>query len=437
MRSKKYRETCDFKGMKYSPELIRQLEDPEYARAAEEYERQARARKEKEARRASRHPEEQHIYTEEDLYEEIRRNRAMQKSEGKHSGGGRGGREKKKKYRWNKGKLLRNIFALLLILAVAGTGAFFALTRNFDKVDTGGSDFAIDSQVAEDLSGYRNIAILGSDARADEGYDGSRTDAIIIMSINRKNGDIRLISVMRDSYLRLEYLDGSLILDKITHAHHYGGGADTIAALNRSLDLNIEEFVIFNWTAVADAVDCLGGVEINVKDNEIWDMNHWGPETARNVGREYTEITGTGSQTLDGVQAVTYCRIRKNSGGDEGRSVRYKKIMTAVMKKALTQPWKIPELSKTVFPNIRTNMSQLDMLTAAVRAPGYDIKKSITWPENYYSGLLSDGISYVVPLTLESEVQDLHSKAFGQEGYQVSDTCAQISQDIIWDTGLQ
>lgn len=408
MRSSKYnkksRETCDFKGMKYSPELIRQLEDPEYARAAEEYERQARRQKEQAVRRGSR---------------------------------SKAGRSKaKKKHRWNKKIFLRNILALVLLIAILGTGAFFALTGNFDHVDTDKDMFAIDPQAADDLSGYRNIAILGSDARADEGYDGSRTDAIIIMSIKKSNGDIRLISVMRDSYLKMEYMDGSMVLDKITHAHHYGGGVDTCAALNRSLDLNIDEFVIFNWKAVADAVDCLGGIEIKVKKNEIGDMNTWGPETAENTGGTYNEITRAGTQTLDGVQATTYCRIRKNSGGDEGRSTRYKKVMTAVMKKALTHPWKLPELSDTVFPNIRTNMSQLDMFTAAGRAPGYDIKKSISWPQDYYSGLLG-GISYVVPLTLESEVQDLHRKAFGQKNYTVSDTCSQISQEIIWDTGLQ
>ncbi len=113
--------------------------------------------------------------------------------------------------------------------------SFFYLTRNFDKVDTSNADFAIDDQVADDLSGYRNIAILGSDARADEGYDGSRTDAIIIMSIKKSSGDIRLISVMRDSYLKMEYFDGNMVLDKVTHAHHYAGGMNTIASLNRSL----------------------------------------------------------------------------------------------------------------------------------------------------------------------------------------------------------
>lgn len=412
MRSDR-RKTTNFTGERYSPELIRKYEDPEYAKAAEKYERQARRRSSGRAKHGAK------------TYAEPggQRGRSAKKN------------GKKKKYRLNKRKLFRNIMSLLLLLIVVGSGFFFYLTRNFDKVDTGGADFAIDDQVADDLSGYRNIAILGSDARADEGYDGSRTDAIIIMSIKKSTGDIRLISVMRDSYLEMEYLDGSMVLDKITHAHHYAGGLNTIAALNRSLDLNIKEFVVFDWKAVADAVDCLGGIKINVRPNEINDMNRWGNETAVNVGGTYNQITESGEQTLDGVQATTYCRIRKTSGGDAGRSRRYKKVVAAVMKRAMLQPWKLNELSKTVFPNIRTNMGQFKMYTAAINAPRYDFKKSISWPYDYYAGYLGE-ISYVVPRTLESNVQRLHRIAFGQDNYTLSDTCSRINQDIINDTGI-
>lgn len=410
------KKTQDFSQMKYSPELIRQLENPEYAKEAEKYEKQARRRKQN--RKSS-----------------VSTDYVAPTGEGGRSG--RGKKQKgQKKYRLNKWKLFRNVLVLVLVLAIAGTGLFFGLTGNFDKIDTKNANFAISDQVADDLSGYRNIAILGVDARADEGYDGSRTDAIIIMSIKKSNGDIRLISVMRDTYLKMEYFEGEPILDKITHAHHYAGGMNTIASLNRSMDLNIEEFVIFNWKAVADAVDCFGGVEVFVKSNEIADMNKYGHETAVNVGGKYKRITQKGKQTLDGVQATTYCRIRKTSGGDEGRGQRYKKIVAAVMKKAITQPWKLNELSKTVFPNIRTNMSQMDMYTAVLRAPGYDIKNSISWPKEYYAGSLSDGLSYVVPITLETEVQALHRKAFGQKNYSVSETCKQINQEIINDTGV-
>ena len=282
MRSDRYKKTVDFNGEEYSPELIRRYEDPTYAKAAEEYEKEAMRRKQqrKEAQREIQ-----------DTYDESLSQRSRsQKSKGK------------KKHRFRLKTFLKNILSLILILFVAGSGFFFYLTGNFDKVDTKKDDFAIDSQVAKELRGYRNIAILGVDARAGEGYDGSRTDAIIIMSIHKLTGDVRLISVMRDSYVRMEYFDGKSILDKVTHAHHYGGGVNTVAALNRSLDLNIEEFVIFNWKAVSDVVDCLGGIEINVKSNEISDLNKYGPETADNVGGTYHKITKKGKQTLENLQ---------------------------------------------------------------------------------------------------------------------------------------
>lgn len=404
--------------MKYSPELIRQLSDPEYAREEERYARQAQRRKNSRS----------NAYYDSDP-QGVQTVGRRQKRKGKGSGSG------KKKYRWRPGKLIRNLLILLLIVAIAGTGVFYSLTGSFDKIDTDRNGLAIDTQVADDLSGYRNIAILGVDARADEGYDGSRTDAIIILSIKKSNGEIRMISVMRDSYLKMDDGSGNLILDKITHAHAFGGGENTIQALNRSLDLNIEEFVIFNWKAVADAVDCLGGIEVDVKESEISDLNTWGPETGDNVGRPYTEITETGKQTLDGVQATTYCRIRKNSGGDAGRTQRYKKVMAAMMKKAISQPWKLSKLSDEVFPNIRTNMSQTEMYTAAIRAPFYNLGKNVSWPEDYYAGLLGD-ISYVVPITLETEVKKLHKEAFDQDNYTPSLTCQQINEEIMYSTGI-
>lgn len=352
MRSDR-RKTEDFQGMKYSPELIRRLSDPEYTREAERYEQEAKQRA----------GNEETGYTAEDIFgnEEVeenysRRAQARQRSRrnkrsSRNKRSNKNGRnknsavnkaddrsKKKKKYRLNKKTVIKNVLIVVLLLAVAVTGAFYYLTGNLDTVETSENEFMINRQVASDLSGYRNIAILGVDARADEGYDGSRTDAIIIMSIKKLTGEIRLISVMRDSYLRMGYFDGEPILDKITHAHHYSGGVNTCSALNRSLDLNIDEFVIFNWKAVADAVDCLGGVEINVKENEIGDLNIWGPETGENVGRPYHKVERTGKQTLDGVQATTYCRIRKNSGGDAGRSRRYKKVVSAVIKKRLPVP---------------------------------------------------------------------------------------------------
>ncbi len=398
--------------MKYSPELIRQLEDPEYAKKADAYEKEARKGKKK---------------TEDSIETEPVVGRRAAKKQA----------NTEKKYKINYKTVIRNVLIVAAVLVVVVCGFVWSLTDTFERQETKPEDFAISAKAAEELKGYRNIAILGTDGRADESYDVSRTDAIIVLSFKKSNGDLRMISVMRDSYMKFAYFDGEMILDKVTHANVYGGAVNTCAALNRTLDLNIEEYVMFNWKAVSDAVDALGGITINVKENEISDMNRWGPETADNVGGTYTKIEKAGKQTLDGVQATTYCRIRKSSGGDSSRTGRYKKVVVATMKKALTQPWKLQELSNDVFPNIRTNMTQGDILTLLPLAVRMDMQNSISWPKEYYAGLLSDGISYVVPITLESEVERLHKKAFNQEKYQLSDTAAQINEEIIYSTGIQ
>ena len=399
-------------GLRYSPEVIRQYEDPAFARASEAYEREQMALK-------SGRQQDMSVYFQED------------------QPGGDDGRKKKKK-RGPIRRTIRFIFFLIILLFIALCAYIFTMAGNLDRVPTSKGDLAIDSGVAKDLSMYRTIAVLGSDARADESYDGSRTDAIVIFRIHRLTGKVKMISVMRDSYLMIDDGAGNLFLDKVTHAHHYGGGADTVAALNRSLDLNIKEYLVFNWKAVADMVDTLGGITVNVKKNEIKDMNKYGNETAENVGSKYKKIKKSGSQVLDGAQAATYCRIRKSSGGDSARANRYKKVMTAVIKKAITSPQKLGELSEKVMPEIRTNMSQLDVLTAVLRAPTFQFEKGVSWPKDYYGGILpSTGLWYAVPRTLSSNVKWLHKKAFDQKGYQLSDTAARINDDIIYGTGIQ
>ena len=513
------RETKNYRHERYSPEVIRKYEDPEYAKAAEAYEREARMRRAAASRNADAgdfSSGESYGYTGyanqrgygqdytgiagNDQYGDLggrselsASERRAARREAKHDknrnrsyvvrgrgrsreesvasltdpeaaseyygGGGRrssgsGGSGRNGGYSGNGGNgrtggsgsaggkrggkkkkrhVVRNILLIIVALIIALMAFLMSITSNLDRVDVG-KDFAISKHAARSLAGYRNILILGSDARAGEGLDGSRSDAIIILSINRLNSDIRMISVMRDSYLKFKLYDGELGLDKLTHAHAFGGGLNTVQALNRSLDLNIKEFVIFDWKAVADTVDTLGGIEVDVKKKEIGDLNKWGPESAENVGTKWHKVKKPGKQTLDGAQAVTYCRIRKNSGGDTGRGNRYKTVMAAVMKKAAKNPLKMQQLSKKVMPQVRTNMSQVQLAQLVARAPMMDSEMGISWPKKYYGGLVN-GVWYAVPTTLESNVKWLHKKAFGQEDYELSEECSSINDEIINNTG--
>ena len=355
----------------------------------------------------------------------------------------KGDRKKKKKKDnsggSNKGKKVKKVILILILLvAVCAGAAYYYIDVQMGKmahVDTNKAEFEIDRQVAKDLKGYRNVALMGIDARKGEDAKNCRTDAIIVASLDKKTGDVALISVMRDSYLEMDSSTGDIMYDKATHAHVYGGPVNTCKMLNKSLDLNISEFVVMDWNSVADTVDALGGITVDVKDNEIWDLNHWGPETAANTDRTWTEIYNTGKQKIDGAQAATYCRIRKNSGGDTGRTERMRKVVMAILKEVKSNPTKITTVADKVLPEVRTNMSTLDITSLLPQVIKFDIKDSIGYPFNYYGGSVN-GSWKAVPTTLSENAVRLHKEAFKQDDYVPTARLEQISQNIISNTGI-
>ena len=339
-----------------------------------------------------------------------------------------------------KNKVKRAVLIIIvIILLILGLGYlyFSKLTSKLDYIPTEKKDFAINPTVEKNLSGYRCVAILGSDARKGQGYDGSRTDAIIVAVIDKSTNNIQLVSVLRDAYLKIEDASGASKLDKITHAHAYGGGVNTCKSLNKSLDLNISEFVIFNWKAVSDLVNEMGGIKVDIKSYEIGDMNHYGPETARNVDGKYKNIIQPGKQTIDGPQAATYCRIRKTSGGDPKRGSRMKIVMSALMNKAKeTKISTLNQIAEKVFPEIRTNISKTGILKTVIKVPVYKFGKNRQWPKDYYGGLMN-GVWYAVPRTLESQVKFLYNTVFNKSDYIPSETVKSISNEIVNITGIR
>lgn len=343
------------------------------------------------------------------------------------------GKNGKKKRIWPK-----VVVVLILLLAAIGVGAYFFLDSQIGKLDyveTNYKEFGIDETVAENLKGYRNIAIMGTDERKGEKQANSRTDAIVIATIEKSTGKITLTSVMRDTYLLMDDINGESMLDKATHAHAFGGPVNTCKMLNQSLDLNISEFVVVDWYSVADTVDALDGIEIEVEENELADLNKWGPETANNTDREWTEVTSAGTQTLDGVQAATYCRIRKTSGGDPGRTERIKKVLTAVFDKAKAHPTMVTKLTDEVFPEIQTNMKTKDITSLLPKALKFDIDKSVGYPFNYWGGIVN-GKWIAIPTTLEENNARLYKNVFGMDNYEMSNKASQINQKIISETGI-
>ena len=187
-------------------------------------------------------------------------------------------------------------------------GAYIFINQKFEKmqkVEIDKSDLSISEEVEEHLEEYRNIAIFGIDSRSDDYGKGNRSDCIMIASINNTTHDIKLISVYRDTYMQVEGHG----LDKITHAYSYGGAELAIKTLNENLDLNIKEFVTVNFDAVADAVDALGGIKMPITSAEIQYINGYIKDVSRITGKKANQITKTGKQKLNGVQAVAYSSL--------------------------------------------------------------------------------------------------------------------------------
>lgn len=346
---------------------------------------------------------------------------------------------KHKKKFFTKKKLI--IITIILAVLVVGIGGTMVYAMSFIQkkaakmthIDVVRTDLDINPQVAKDLKNYRNIAILGIDTRNIKHNKGCRSDAIIIASINKKNNEVKLASVFRDSYLNIKIENQ---FDKVTHAFAYGGAAETLRTLNRNLDLNIQEVVVVNWGSVADAVDALGGLPVNVKANEIDELNRYMRDTLGTVRRKTSYVKRTGPQILDGVQAVTYARIRKGiSGGDSARAKRMRILMNAALKKA--KKLNIAEANKIldrILPQIRTNMSDSDIMAMVINLTSYKIVDSIGWPYRY-GGAKIDGVWYDVPITLKQNVVKLHWDLFNQKGkYRPTKTVIDYDNQIISQT---
>ena len=398
----------------------------------EDYEEYARLREEREGIRSRKEriaQEEQRRQAME--YERIRIKEAQERQ----------AREEQKKIssyerRKKKKHPIRNfVLAVLVLLLVAAGGSLFylrSLLQTVDSVDLEDAlQSSISSQVKEDatMSGYQNIALFGVDSREQDLLSGNnRSDSIMICSINKKTGEIKLASVYRDTLLDI----GGGEYRKCNAAYAFGGPQQAVAMLNTNLDLNITDFVTVGFEGLADTIDALGGIDLEITEEEMEYMNSYMEDMYYEIGTEYDELTDWGMQHLSGIQATAYCRIRYTEGDDFKRAQRQRTVLALTMQKAKEAgPIRLIAAANAALGETATSLNTGELFRFILRAKTMDLTESTGFPtEEDRIFATIGGESCVVPYYLTTNVKELHRTLFGQDEYEPSSTVNEINDTI-------
>lgn len=343
----------------------------------------------------------------------------------------------REKRRWVKNIPLLIVEICILLLAIGIMYVVVTATKEVERKDIDKEKITINEEVVESLQteekeetkGYRNIALFGVDARDGELGKGTRSDSIIIASINLDTQEIKLISVFRDTYLNL----GNDTYNKCNAAYAQGGPEQAINMLNMNLDLNITDYVTVGFGGLIDSVDALGGIEMEVTSAEISHLNNYQLTMADELGVDYIPIKQSGKQLLNGMQATAYCRIRYTKGDDFRRAERQRDVLSAMMEKAKgASVSDLTNMVNSILPEIETSLGVNEILSVLGSVAGYKVVASDGFPfEDYRRGAnVGSKGSCVIPETLEENVIKLHEILYPEIDYKPSKEVESISAEI-------
>ena len=329
--------------------------------------------------------------------------------------------------------IVAEVFALCFIFAsryVVGKMNLIGQNVGFNMEDMTNPNLS--HEKLETMKGYWTVALFGVDSRGDNVARQTNSDVIIIANVNMDTGEIKLVSVYRDSYLNI---DEGNSYNKINQAYFLGGAEQAISALNRNLDLQIDDYGTFNWKTVAQVINALGGVDVNLSKAEFYYINAYITETVKATGIGSTQLTHAGENHLDGIQAVAYARLR-NMDTDFARTERQREVIAQSFEKLKKSDFAtINYVMETVLKGIETNISYDDLLPAAMNLTKYHISETTGFPTARDNVNMGRKGACVIPATLESNVKILHEFLFGEEDYEPSDKVKQISAKISADSG--
>lgn len=342
---------------------------------------------------------------------------------------------KMRKKRRNKRR--KRIFVLtaevIILTFLLGTAYVMAKYDKIQRVEIDSENVTVNEGAVKE--GYTTVTLFGGDSREGQLGAGTHADTIIIASIDNKTKEIRLVSIYRDTFLKQK--DDKY--NKANSAYFRGGPEEAISMLNENLDLDIEDYVTVDFKALVDTIDLMGGIEIDIQEEEVQYMNEFLQETADVAGTEANFIEHAGEQKLDGAQAVTYARIRSTAGGDYKRTERQRLVIEKIFEKAVkTKISTINKIIDKVFEQVSTSFSLKEALGLAAGVADYQLGETAGFPfEKQDDVRYKNCGSVVVAQGLAENVQELHTFLYpNEEEKPVSDTVQQISDDIAYLTGV-
>lgn len=356
-------------------------------------------------------------------------------------------RQKRVRRRRRRNTLSRVMFALEIIVLVVLMGGLFVYAKlgklNHETINE--EELDVNESVTENqvMKGYTTIALVGIDSRDDKLKSDWNSDTMIIASINNDTKKVKLVSVYRDTYLCLgEDEDENNSYGLANSAYCTGGAKKMINMLNKNLDMNISDFVTVNFQAVAETVELLGGIDVEMKKEEVVHLNNYCVETSEVTWMDYTPLEEIeGVHHLNGVQAVAYARIRKTSGNDFRRAARQREVIYKIVEKAKNSS--IATLNTVldkIFPMIYTSLTEKEILSMGMNMLSYDIEDQTGFPFDHLYGdtvkEAMDGVDCVLPITLESNVIKLHEFLYPEDSYVPSNEVKTYSQEISDKSGF-
>lgn len=329
---------------------------------------------------------------------------------------------KKKKKR--KSHKLRNTIIIILCIVVAAIGTLYGYAyktlSGIEHTPLDENDLGIETADYKDV---QNIALLGLDSRQDN--DSGRSDAIVILTIDKKHKKLKLTSIARDTYVSI---DGHS-KDKLTHAYAYGKSQLAVKTLNQNFDLEIKDYVTMNFFGLARVIDYIGGVTVDVDEKEMKELNTVIFPEMRYLGVECPNLTSAGTQLLNGGQAVCYARIR-HTDSDIMRGNRQKEVLTAMFAAVKKMnPIKLPQVAKMILSECETSLTQNDIISLGLWAIAFSPEfEQLSIPNDNVpsTGKTIKGVWYYV-YDLNAAKKEIHDFIY-EENYYSAESVAQRAE---------